>query len=182
MVAARDVAAQINAALNTATKAQDSPTSQNYEALNLDIQNLDSLAREAFQAKLDELFWPVLAKLEAGESLTAAEHEMLEMMVVGEAEYYVKAENDVENWKRELERLVEEIENLQTAGLDDVDTLLKVQARCREAIRVIPDLAFYFREQERVKRFQEATTGTLDKDSSRLLANLIKEMMSSSKM
>jgi hypothetical protein len=81
-----------------------------------------------------------------------------------------------------LERLVEEIENLQTTGLDDVDTLLKVQARCREAIRVIPDLAFYFREQERAKRFQEATTGTLDKDSSRLLANLIKEMMSSSKM
>jgi hypothetical protein len=123
-----------------------------------------------------------LSKLEEGEALTAAEQDMLEMMVVGEAKYYVKSENDVENWTNEVKRLVEAIEGLAASGLDDIDALMRLRALCREAQRVVPDLAFYYREQDRVRKFKEATAGAIDVEARRMLANLIKDMMSSDTM
>jgi len=182
MATAQDVATQLNEAVSTAQKAIGAAASEGYEALGNDIQKLEAVAREAFQAKLDELFWPVLSKLEEGEALTAAEQDMLEMMVVGEAKYYVKSENDVENWTNEVKRLVEAIEGLEASGLDDIDALMRVRALCREAQRVVPDLAFYYREKDRIKKFKEATAGAIDIEARRLLANLIKDMMSSDTM
>ena len=182
MATAQDVATQINQTVTTANQAVDAATEESYEALGNDIQQLEAAAREAFQAKLAELFWPVLTKLEEGEALTAAEQDMLEMMVVGEAKYYVKSENDVENWTGEVKRLLEAIEDLAAAGLDDIDALMRVRALCREAQRVVPDLAFYYREQNRIKKFETATAGAIDVEARRLLANLIKDMMSSDRM
>ncbi len=182
MATAQDVAAQINQMVNAANEALGAADSERYEALGNDIQQLEAAAREAFQAKLNELFWPVVAKLEEGQALTAAEQDMLEMMVVGEAKYYVKSENDVENWIGEVKRLVGAIEDLAAKGLDDIDALMRIRALCREAQRVVPDLAFYYREQDRVKKFEAATAGAIDVDARRLLANLIKDMMSSDSM
>ena len=182
MATAQDVANQLHQVIDTANRAVSAATDESYEALGNEIQQLEAAAREAFQTKLDELFWPVLAKLEEGEALTAADQDMLEMMVVGEAKYYVKSENDVENWTNEVKRLVEAIQALATGGLDDIDALMRVRALCREAQRVVPDLAFYYREQNRVKKFEAATAGAIDVEARRLLANLIKDMMSSKKM
>jgi hypothetical protein len=47
---------------------------------------------------------------------------------------------------------------------------------------VVPDLAFYYREQARVEKFEAATAGAIGGDDRRLLANLIKDMMSSDDM
>ncbi len=182
MATAQDVAVIINRVVNTTQQAVGAATEESYEALGNDIQQLEAAAREAFQANLDELFWPVLTKLEEGEALTAAEQDMLEMMVVGEAKYYVKSENDVENWTGEVKRLVGAIEDLAAKGLDDIDALMRIRALCRETQRVVPDLAFYYREQDRVKKFEAATAGAIDVDARRLLANLIKDMMSSDSM
>jgi hypothetical protein len=182
MVTAQDVAVKINQVANTTSQAISAATEENYEALGNDIQQLEAAAREAFQSKLEELLWPLLTKLEEGEALAAAEQDMLEMMVVGEAKYYVKSENDVENWTNEVKRLVEAIEALAAAGLDDIDALMRVRALCREAQRVVPDLAFFYREQTRVKKFEAATAVAIDVDARRLLANLVKDMLSSDRM
>lgn len=179
MATAQDVAARINQVARSTQQAVDAATEENYEALGNDIQQLEAIARETFQSKLEEIFWPVVTKLEEGEALTAADQDMLAMMVVGEAKYYVKSEIEVDHWTGELKRLVEAIEALAAAGLDDIDALMRVRALCREAQRVVPDLAFYYREQARVKKFEAATAGALDVDTRRLLANLIKDMMSS---
>ncbi len=182
MVAIHEVETQIKETLAVAGRALGTDNSTGYEAFNLDTGKLESLAREAFQAKMESYLWPIINKLEEGESLTTAEQDMLQLMVVGEAKYYVKSENDVENWKRELERLLREIEQLSASNLDDIDALMHLRALCREAIRVLPDLAFYFREKERVHKFKGVVKSAIDRDARRMLANLVKEMLQSDKM
>jgi hypothetical protein len=134
------------------------------------------------QAKLSSHFWPVVEKLENGDPLATAEQDMLQMLLVGEAKYYVKSEKDVQHWQQEVARLVEEIRRLGAGNLDELETLLHLQALCREAARIVPDLTFYFGEKERVQRFEEAIHSAIDRDTRRMLANLIKEMLASDKL
>jgi hypothetical protein len=177
-----DVAARINETADMATRSLEAEASAGYEALDLQIRELEAQAREAFQAKLGDHFWPVVEKLEDGAPLAAAEQDMLQLFMIGDAQYYVKYENDVENWKNEVKRLVEEIRRLQASGLTELDSLMHVRTLCREAMRILPDLAFYFREKEHVRKFEEAIRGAIDRDTRRLLANLIKEMLASDKV
>jgi hypothetical protein len=170
---------QTLAAADQALKAQDSAT------VNLaisQVSQLGSQAREVLQARLNDHLWPVVAKLENGDPLAAAEQDMLQTLLVGDAKYYVKYEEKVEIWKGEIERLTEAIRRLQAGGLSDLDSLMHLQALCHEAMRILPDLAFYCEEKERARRFDEAMRGAIDRDTRRTLANLIKEMLISEKI
>lgn len=176
---AKDVNTKINEVVETAGQVFKQEQATNYLSLQSVVASLEGLARETFQAKLDDMYWPILEKLEDGQPLTAAEHSILELLIVGEAKYYLRYENDVENWRSELKRLIEEIKRQQAAGLDEIDSLMRLRALCREALRVLPDLSYYFREKERVRQFEDATRDAIDVETRRALANLIKDMMDS---
>lgn len=178
----QDVHAKIKQLAEVATQSLRHESEDFYEQVQTEVQALEALARETFQAKLSDLYWSILGKLEEGQGLTTAEYDILEMLMVGEAKYYLKFENDVDHWKNELRRLLEEIKKQQAAGLDEIDSLMRLRALCREAMRVLPDLAYYFREKERVRKFEAATEGAIDVDTRRSLANLIKEMMDSDEL
>ena len=107
---------------------------------------------------------------------------MLNLLIVGEAKYYVKHENDLENWRGELARLIEEIERIEAGGANDVDRLLHIQALCRDARHILPDITFYYSEKERLARFETATSGQIDAEKGRILADVIRAMMESDKM
>jgi len=179
MPAATDVDATINQIVEAAERSFKQEQAANYLALQDQMAVLEGAAREAFQAKLDDMYWSILEKLEDGQPLTAAEDNILELLMVGEAKYYLRYENDVENWRSELKRLIEEIKRQQAAGLDEIDSLMRLRALCREALRVLPDLTYYFKEKERVRQFENATRDAIDVETRRALANLIKDMMDS---
>jgi hypothetical protein len=182
MATTDEVAAQITGTADVATRSLEAEASAGYDALDQEMRTLESLAREAFQAKLGDHFWPLVEKLESGIPLASAEQDMLQLFMVGDAKYYVKYENDVENWKAEIKRLLEEMKHLQAAGLNDFDSLMHLRTLCREATRIVPDLAFYYREKERVRKFDEAVRGAIDRDTRRTLANMIKDMLASDKI
>ncbi len=179
---AHDVDAKIDQLLDIARASFKAETSTSYQAFQTQVSELEAVARESFQAKLDDMYGSILARLEEGQSLTTAEHNILELLMVGEAKYYLKYENDVENWRTEVKRLVEEIKKQQAAGVDEIDSLMGLRALCREALRVLPDMAYYFREMERIRQFEDATRGAIDVETRRSLANLIKEMMESDQL
>jgi hypothetical protein len=182
MATSQDVEAKINEMLKVSARAFRNETEAGYQEFQGSVNDLEGAAREAFQAKLADLYWPILAKLEEGKGLTTAEHDILEMLIVGEAKYYLRYENDVNQWKDELKRLLEEIKKQQAAGLDEIDSLMRLRALCREVTQVVPELIYYFRERERVRKFEEATAGAIDVDTRRALANLIKQMIESDKL
>lgn len=181
MATTEDVMVQIEQTLAAANQALKVEGSTAYQAAMTQVSQLDAQAREAVQTRLNDHLWPVVAKLENGDSLALAEQDMLQTLLVGDAKSYVKNENRVESWKGEVERLAEEIRRLQAGGLNELSSLTQLQALCREAMRILPDLAFYYEEQERAHRFDEAMHGAIDRDTRRTLANLIREMLTSDK-
>lgn len=182
MVTSAKVGSQIDIVLQAAGRALSATDSGSYNALISHLNTLDSQAREALQARLDEHLWPIVAKLENDQPLAAAEQEILQLLLVGDAKAYLKTEDQVENWRSEAGRLIEEIRRVQAEGLEGLDRLMGLQALCREAMRVLPDLAYYYQEQERARRFEAAMRGQLDRETRRTLANLIKEMLTSDKV
>jgi len=179
---AHDVDSKIDEVINVSNQSFNTETEAHYQEFQDQIDALEGLARETFQAKLENMYLPILAKLEEGESLTAAEHNILELLVVGEAEYYLKYENELEHWRGELKRLIEEIKKQRAEGLEEIDGLMRLRALCREAMRILPDMTYYFREKERIRKFEEMTKGAIDVETRRSLANLIKEMMESDQL
>ncbi len=182
MVDVYDVDKQINELTKIATQSFKKETEANYLKFQKHVQDLEGLARETFQAKLDTMYWPILEKLEEGRALTTAEHNILELLMVGEAKYYLQYEHELEHWRNELKRLMEEIQKQQATGLDEIDSLMRIRAISREALRVLPDMAYYFHERERVRNYENVTRDAIDVETRRALANLIKDMMESDEM
>ena len=101
----------------------------------------------------------------------------LESPIVGDAEYFLKYENDLEQWKSEIKKLLGEISNLQSSDLD-VDGLMHLRALCAEVGRVLPDVVYYLNQKERTSKFQAATREPLDSEGYRVLAEIVEQMLS----
>ena len=182
MSASPDVESKINQLLEAARLSFKEETEANYLQYQTLMAEVEAAAREAFQAKLSGMYFSILARLEEGHALTAAEHNILELLIIGEAKYYLQSEQQLDQWRGQLQQLLEEIEKQRAAGLDEIDGLMRLRALCREAQRVLPDMVYYFHERARVSQFMDATRDAIDVDTRRALANLIKDMMQSDQM
>ncbi len=179
MASAKQVAAKLGETLDTAARCFEAELAEGYEALGDEVTELEALAREAFQAKLSDTFKPVLQKVKKGQSLTPDELKMLELLIVGDAEYYLRSENNIENWKTQVRSLIEQIRSIQAGQLEDVDALMRLRAVCREALQLLPHVAFYLEEKERVRKFQEATSQPLDAEAGQVIAEILQEKLDS---
>lgn len=173
------VLATLQKTLDLAARSSRAETSDNYGLLEDQVGDLESQAREAFQSKMD--IASLLPKLKAGKSLTPNDLKTLELLIVGEAESYLKYESEVPHWKGELQRVLAEIGKLQSPTLD-VDDLMHLRALCREAREALADLVFYFDAKERAAKFQAATRDPIDADGCRVLAEIVEAMVASDKM
>jgi chromosome segregation ATPase len=170
----QQIKASIQKALDLAARCSASETSDNYEFLEEQVDQLEAQSREALKSRLD--FKSLLAKLTSRKPLTPADLKTLELLIVGDAESYLKYESELAEWKTQLKRVLDQIAALQSSALD-VDTLMRARALCREAHEVLADLVFYFDAKERVAKFQSATQGQIDADGYRVLAEIVQEML-----
>lgn len=174
-----DVKSAVDKALQRASRCDADETSENYEVLENLIEDIETHARESFQSKMDVA--SLLPKLKNARPLLPAELKTLELLIVGDAEYFLKYETDLNDWKREAKRILTEIASVSSVELD-VDGLLHLRALCREARRVLPDLVFYFDQKERASRFEAATKGQIDAVGCRALTEMVEKMIESEKM
>ena len=72
MVDVNDVEVKIDELFQVADESLKRESESHYLDFQSQVEQVEGLAREAFQAKLDTMFWPILEKLEEGRSLTAA--------------------------------------------------------------------------------------------------------------
>ena len=171
--------ATIQKTLELASRCTQLETSDNYGALGDQVEELEGQARQAFLAKME--IASLLPKLKTGKPLTPEDLKTLELLIVGDAEYFLKYENDLEQWKSEIRKLLGEISNLQSSDLD-VDGLMHLRALCAEVRRVLPDVVYYLDQKERTGKFQEATRQPLDPDGYRVLAEIVEQMLLPDKM
>jgi hypothetical protein len=154
-------------------------TSDNYGALGDQVEELEAQARESFQSKMD--FASLLPKLKAGKTLTPADLKTLELLIVGDAEAFLKYETEFDGWKSEIRQLMAEISKLQKDDLD-VDGLMHLRALCGEVGRILPAVVYYLDQRERASKFQQATQAPIDPGASRILAEIVEQMLVSDKM
>jgi hypothetical protein len=168
------VNATIQKTLELASRCTQLETSDNYGALGDQVGELESQARQAFLAKME--IASLLPKLKTGKPLTPEDLKTLELLIVGDAEYFLKYENDLEQWKSEIRKLLGEISNLQSSDLD-VDGLMHLRALCAEVGRVLPDVVYYLNQKERTSKFQAATREPLDSEGYHVLAEIVEQML-----
>jgi hypothetical protein len=172
------VSATIQKTLELASRCNQAETSDNYGLLGDQIEELESQAREVFQSKID--FASLIPKLRAQKPLTPSDMETLELVMVGDAEYFLKYEADFDQWKNELKQLIAEISKLQSSNLA-VDGLMHLRALCAEVRRVLPDVVYYLDQKERESKFKQAIQGPIDAEGYRVLTEIVEQMLSSDK-
>ncbi|HSJ24315.1 MAG TPA: hypothetical protein VK929_06600 [Longimicrobiales bacterium] len=155
------------------------PHMDGVERLDQKLRTLDSLCRETFQETLSDAYALIAGKLEAGEALTPGEHKAVELLFTGEATYYLKTENNFHDWIAELNRLLDEMAALEADGLDNLAELMHLQALCRDAMHVTPEVIYYLRERQRVEQFRASLEGDISREGGRLLARMIRDLMAS---
>jgi hypothetical protein len=179
MAVSQLVSAKVREVVEVAARALNSEASLPYENFDATVRELETFSREAFQAKVGNDYRSILHKLDHKQRLNEHELQMLELLIVGGAKYYLKYENDLDNWRAELGRLVEEMEKVESGGLDDIDSLLHLEALCRDAKGVLPDVTYYYRENERLNNYRTAISGPLSAEDQELLAEVLRSMMQS---
>jgi hypothetical protein len=149
-------------------------------ALSGALARLTDELREQMQATTAAEVRPLIGLLEADGPIEAKQLELMRLWLVGDAEYYVKTENDFSAWVAELDRLLGVLRQLRSEAVTPT-TMARMEATVRDALRVASDIAFYRQQEERVRAFQN-TTNQLNRDDKQTLARLLARKLSSEDM
>jgi len=166
-----EIAGRMSEALSTAAQCSSTETVENYSHLAAQLQELDALAGRSLRSHVDGQ--PILAKLQQGASLTPDELQTLRSLIVGDADQYLKYDDDFENAKTELGKILGEIRALPSPD-SNLDSLMHLRVLCREASSALGPVLRYLEQKERVSNFEEHTRGPLSSDAARILASIVR--------
>jgi hypothetical protein len=155
------------------------PRVESMEQFDEMLRKLDGLCRETFQETLRDGYEVIARKLDRGTPLSVSERQALALLFTGEAAYYLKTENNYHDWIDELNRLVGELSRIGAEGIGSLADLMHVQALCRDAMHVTPEVTYYLREKQRIAQFRESVSGAISPEGGRLLARMIRDLMAS---
>ena len=110
MAESTEIAGRMSEALSTAAQCSSAETVENYSHLAAQLQELESLAARSLRSHVDSQ--PILTKLQQGASLTPDELNTLRSLIVGDADQYLKYDDDFEEAKTELGKILDEIRAL----------------------------------------------------------------------
>ena len=154
-----EVLAKLHQALEAATRCSTEETTVNYESLNEALQQLATLTKRIVQSSADGA--TLARKLRAGDPLTSDERVRLRLLIVGDADYYLKYDEEFERCKAELSKIVLELQRLQSGHLS-MDTLMHLSVLCQEACSILVLTDHYVGQRDRVRKFEEAIRGPID--------------------
>jgi hypothetical protein len=170
----QEVAAKLSEALTAASQCSTAETVEKYSVLAEQLSELSSLVEQSLRSRVG--YQPLLTKLQNGTSLTADELKTLRSLIVGDADQYLKYDDDFERSKSDLGKILDQIRKIQSTDLN-VEALMHLRVLCREAASAMVPTVHYLEQKERVQRFEEHTRGPLDPNAYRVLAGIIKQMM-----
>lgn len=152
-------------------------TAEDYETLEQHVNRLESALRELEQSQLSAPVEQAIKSLSAGRALSPEEQAAVRAIIVGDAESYLKMENNFKEWQAELQRLQSEMERL--ARSPNADAIHELRGVVKDAARLMPNIRSYAEEKDRLNRFN-AAFAQLDDGNRELLVTLLREKLSSS--
>lgn len=170
----KTVISRLNEAFEAARK---SDTAESFSNLVASFTRADKELREEFQRMTRPEVSRIIAKLEAGQSLSNLEIDMVKLWIVGDHESYVRNENNFKDWMSDASRIMGEIEELGKSG-GDSKSIMHLRSLFLDAKRSCMDIAHFLERKECVARFEEATA-QLDREERETLVKMLKFSMSS---
>lgn len=148
------------------------PDAEAYGRLVGDFNDLSGSLDEIMRKFTGNEVHGVIERLENDGPVTKRDLTLIRMWIVGDAEEYVRTENNFQDWCVELDRLKQEFLALQEKdmGLADV---IHLKALLLDASKLVPSIIFYLEQQAKVKRFDDASQ-CLDAEQKKLLASILK--------
>ena len=159
-------------------QAQADNTSESFGYVATELVKSKNDIRQAIEQATAAEVAAIIGKLENKQPLNQAEKEMVKLWVVGDAEGYVKMENNFQDWLQEYRRLMDEIASWE-GKTGSVQELVEVHGVLEDAIKVADAIAHYLEDRERVARC-EAALSNLNAEDNKFIAGLLKSMLSSS--
>lgn len=153
-------------------KADRGESSGLYSALQNRVDALRDDLRESAQALTRAEMLNIITRLRAGDPIGEDDQRLIRLWLIGDAEAYVKEENNFGDWIAEVNRLAGEIQRLR--GGPVTPALIKeLQAVLTDARGVIPSIANYLIDRERVQQFEETMSKGLEDSGRRTLASVL---------
>jgi hypothetical protein len=160
--------------------AQTGNNADQYSYAATQLVQAKNKVREAIEQATADDVAAIIAKLENNQSLSDAEKQTVRLWVVGDAESYVKMENNFPDWLVEYQRLVDTIGDYEGKP-GSVQELVEVHGVLEDAIKVADALAHFLEDRERVARFEKAIT-QLNAEDGKFIAGILKSMLASPDM
>jgi hypothetical protein len=148
-----------------------------FQKLSEPLQRLAEVLREDYQASVAGPVRVIVEKLQTGETLTPQEIKLVETFIVGDAESYVRLENDFQSWTAELARLVKNL-GMKSRGLDGT-ALLDAVGEIEDARRVLGDICYYLEQKERIARFRRTVADGINPGRAQTLVDILEQQLES---
>jgi hypothetical protein len=161
-------------------QAQAGNNADQYSFAATQLVQAKNKVREAIEQATADDVAPIIAKLENNQPLTEAEKQTVRLWVVGDAEGYVKMENNFPDWLVEYQRLMDAVADYEGKP-GSVQALVEVHGLLEDAIKLTDALAHFLEDKERVVRFEKAIT-QLNAEDGKFIASILKSMLASPDM
>jgi hypothetical protein len=159
-------------------QAQADNTSESYNYVATALVKSKNGIRQAIEKATAGAVAAIIGKLENHQPLTEAEKQTVKLWVVGDAEGYVKMENNFQDWLMEYRRLMDIIADWE-GKTGSVQELVEVHGVLEDAIKVADDVAHFLEDRERVSRCENALSNLTAEDN-KFIAGLLKSLLTSS--
>jgi hypothetical protein len=156
--------------VDASQRAMKSLLPTDFEWLESQLQRFESLVRESHQAWLQQEANQLVGRLEGNDPLTPRDTDVLRSLIVGDAQCYVALENNVEDWKAELTRLIDEVRKEANQG--QAANLMMLHGLLMDAVRTAADLRNFYGHQNRLERFEQAMANLTQEDRELLAQNI----------
>jgi hypothetical protein len=150
---------------------------ETYSYVATELVKSKDQVRQAIEQATAAAVAAIIPKLESNQPLTEAEKQTVKLWVVGDAEGYLKMENNFQDWQVEYRRLLDTIAAYEGKP-GSVQELVEIHGLLEDAIKVADALAHYLDDKERVTRYDNALTH-LNAEDNRFLAGILKSMLAS---
>jgi len=178
MAGPQQVAAKLDEVLGDAARCAAGESSQSYEALAQDLHDLAKMAQEVGAASVD--YRGLAKKLRAGEMLSADELAKVRLLIVGDADYYLKYDEEFDRCRTEIGKILSELGRPKPTDAG-VEGLMHLSVLCRETGSLMVLAQHYLEARDRVRHFEDSTRGSISRENAQALAKIVEDMVARSR-
>ena len=148
-----------------------------FSKVSWELDKFKNQLREKIQTMTKDSIKEIINKLESEGGLTPEELEFIKLWMIGDAESYVKLENNFNDWLKEYRRLNKAISEFEGKDVD-INNLLNLYGVVQDAIKLIPNISDFLEKKERIGKFNSATKD-LEGIDREILVRVLKDKLQS---